>query len=297
MRRRIWISRRKWSTLTKKGLGKGLEALIPQLNVTEEDPVHEVLIHELRPNPYQPRRDFRPDKLQELADSIEQHGIIQPLVVRKSQVRGYDIVAGERRFRAAQMVGLNRVPVVVREFTDVELMEVAVIENLQREDLNAIEVAEAYANLMEKAGMTQEQLAKRVGQSRSHVANMLRLLQLPEAVRSHVSRGTLSMGHARALLALDNPQQQVELAERAATQELSVRKLEAMIYEPQKRVSRGTSERRDPHVRAYEDEFRKVLGTSVKILPGKKRGKIEIEYFSADDLERILNLVRSTTRL
>lgn len=277
--------------MTKRGLGKGLEALIPQLNVTDEDDVHEISVAELRPNPYQPRREFHQEKLRELADSIEQHGIIQPLIVRKSLVRGYEIVAGERRFRAAQIVGLNRVPVVVREFSDVELMEVAVIENLQREDLNALEIAEAYANLMDKAGLTQEQLAKRVGQSRSHVANMLRLLNLPQKVQEHVSRGTLSMGHARALLAVDDAAQQGALADTAAAEELSVRKLEALIYHPKKIVSRETVKSRDPNVKLYEEEFRKVLGTSVKVLPGKRRSKIEIEYFSRDDLERILSLI------
>ncbi|QSO47719.1 ParB/RepB/Spo0J family partition protein [Alicyclobacillus mengziensis] len=277
--------------MVKKGLGKGLEALIPQLNVTEEDSVHEVSLHELRPNPYQPRREFNSEKLRELADSIEQHGIIQPLIVRKSEVKGYDIVAGERRFRAAHMAGLERVPVVVREFSEVELMEVAVIENLQREDLNALEIAEAYANLMEKANLTQEQLARRVGQSRSHVANMLRLLQLPTPVREHVSRGTLSMGHARALLAVADEEQQSKLAELAIQQEMSVRKLESIIYQPQKNVSRETKPKKDPNVELYEDEFRRYLGTAVKIHPGKKRGKIEIEYFSKEDLERILGLI------
>lgn len=279
--------------MTKKGLGKGLEALIPQLSVAEDDLVNEVSVSELRPNPYQPRREFKPEKLRELADSIEQHGIIQPLIVRKSQVRGYDIVAGERRFRAAQLAGLKQVPVVVRDFTEVELMEVAVIENLQREDLNALEIAEAYANLMDKAGLTQEQLAKRVGQSRSHVANMLRLLQLPTAVQSHVSRGTLSMGHARALLAIEDEKKQVDLADQAASQDMSVRKLESIIYQPQKDVSRETKKKKDPNVKHYEDEFRRVLGTSVKIVSGKKRGKIEIDYFSPDDLERILGLIAS----
>lgn len=283
--------------MTKKGLGRGLEALIPQLNVTEEDPVHEVSLRELRPNPYQPRREFNEEKLRELADSIEQHGIIQPLIVRKSDVQGYDIVAGERRFRGAQLVGLDRVPVVVREFSEIELMEVAVIENLQREDLNALEIADAYANLMDKAGLTQEQLARRVGQSRSHVANMLRLLQLPVPVRNHVSRGTLSMGHARALLAVEDEEKQAKLADMVIDQEMSVRKLESLIYHPQKKVSRETpTTKSDANVRLYEDEFRRYLGTSVKIHPGKKRGKIEIDYFSKDDLERILGLLAANLK-
>ncbi|WDL99158.1 ParB/RepB/Spo0J family partition protein [Alicyclobacillus sp. ALC3] len=280
--------------MTKRALGKGLEALIPQLDVTDNDTVSSVSIGQLRPNPYQPRRTFNEEKLTELAQSIEQHGIIQPLVVRKSTVRGYDIVAGERRFRAAQRAGLSVVPVVVREFSDVELMEVAIIENLQREDLNAIEVADAYANLMNRCGLTQDELATRVGQSRSHVANMLRLLNLPNAVREYVSRGTLSMGHARALLAVDNADAQEQLAKRVVEEDMSVRKLESVVYKPATGVSRETQKKHHPEetrYRRYEEQFRTVLGTAVKIHPGKKRGKIEIEYFSQEDLERILNLL------
>ncbi len=278
-------------TKQQKGLGKGLGALLPELNISEQDQVSTVAIRDLRPNPYQPRRVFDEDKLGELAQSIREHGIIQPLIVRRSRIRGYDIVAGERRFRAAQMAGLTDVPAVVREFTDVQLMEIAVIENLQREDLNAIEISEAYANLIEKCHLTQEQLAKRVGQSRSHVANMLRLLQLPEEVRELVSRGTLSMGHARALLAVPDSNRQVELARRVAAEDLSVRTLETLVYRPT--VSRETRNKKPlpSHYKRYEEQFRVRLGTSVRIRPGKKRGKIEIDYFSDEDLERILSLV------
>ncbi|MCL6631772.1 MAG: ParB/RepB/Spo0J family partition protein [Alicyclobacillus herbarius] len=272
-------------------MGKGLGALFPELDVSEQDQVFTVSVQELRPNPYQPRRVFDEQKLDELAQSIREHGIIQPLIVRRSSVRGYDIVAGERRFRAAQMAGLVKVPAVIREFTDVQLMEIAVIENLQREDLNAIEISEAYANLIEKCHLTQEQLAKRVGQSRSHVANMLRLLQLPEEVRDLVSRGTLTMGHARALLAVTDAKRQIELARRVAEEDLSVRSLEKLVYRPET-VSRETNKKPLPsHYKRYEEQFRVRLGTSVRIRPGKKRGKIEIDYFSDEDLERILNLV------
>ncbi|WP_290586085.1 ParB/RepB/Spo0J family partition protein [Alicyclobacillus sp.] len=287
--------------MSKRGLGKGLEALIP-LNVTESDTVSTVDIRDLRPNPYQPRRDFNEEKLEELAQSIREHGIIQPLIVRRSAVRGYDIVAGERRFRAAQMVGLTSVPVVVRDLSDVELMEIAVIENLQREDLNPIEIAEAYQNLMDRSGMTQEELARRVGQSRSHVANMLRLLHLPDDVRRMVSNGKLTMGHARALLAVEDAGRLTELVQRVTEEGLSVRELEALIYPQKKNVSRETKQTNrgkreqadrteDVFVRHYEDQFRAFLGTPVHIRHGKKRGKIEIEYFSQDDLERIFSLI------
>lgn len=281
--------------MIKKGLGKGLEALIPQLSIADTDIVSSVDIRDLRANPYQPRRHFAEDKLQDLAQSIREHGIIQPLIVRRSSVRGFEIVAGERRFRAAQLAGLNAVPAVVRDFSDVELMEIAVIENLQREDLNPIEIADAYANLMEKATLTQEQLSQRVGQSRSHVANMLRLLHLPDEVRELVSRGTLTMGHARALLAVEDPKKLESLVSRVTNEDLSVRQLESMVYPQRKNVSRETKSQKqtstDAYFRHYENEFRSYFGTSVKIHPGKKRGKIEIEYFSQDDLERIFQLI------
>ncbi|GGI95062.1 stage 0 sporulation protein J [Alicyclobacillus cellulosilyticus] len=281
----------------QRGLGRGLEALIPQLSVSEDDVITSIAIEELRANPYQPRRTFDEDKLEELAQSIREHGILQPLIVRRSSVRGYDIVAGERRFRAAQRVGLRTVPAVVREFTDAQIMEIALIENLQREDLNAIEIAEAYTHLMEKCNLTQEELARRVGQSRSHVANMLRLLQLPASVRELVSRGTLSMGHARALLAVKDERLQAELARRVQEEDLSVRTLEQMIYQKTQPVSRETKRKKtkaaepNPIVRRYEEQLRSALGTAVRIQPGKRRGKIEIEYFSDDDLDRIFHII------
>ncbi|QQE81513.1 ParB/RepB/Spo0J family partition protein [Alicyclobacillus sp. SO9] len=274
-----------------------MSALIPELDVNEEDHIALIEVTDLRPNPYQPRRTFNEEKLQELADSIREQGIIQPLIVRRSAVKGYDIVAGERRYRAAQMTGLTSVPAVVRDLSDVQLMEVAVIENLQREDLNAIEIADAYANLLHKCNLTQEQLAQRVGQSRSHVANMLRLLQLPQGIRDHVSRGTLSMGHARALLAIAEEEQQQYLADRTVKGEYSVRELERLIYKQKdKPVSRETAKppKQNPYLH-YEEKFQQFLGTSVKIHRGKKRGKIEIEYFSDDDLDRIMDLLVQRT--
>ncbi|MGZ4031774.1 MAG: ParB/RepB/Spo0J family partition protein [Tumebacillaceae bacterium] len=279
------------------GLGRGLEAIF-QSNPKADEPVNSVAISELRPNPYQPRRVFDEDKLEELAASIKEHGIIQPIIVR-SAVRGFEIVAGERRWRAAKLAGLETVPIVVRDFTDLQMNEIALIENLQREDLNPIEVAEAYVGLMEKFNMTQDVLAKKVGQSRSHVANTLRLLNLPSEIREHVSRGTLSMGHARALLGLTDKKMQVQLAEKAIDEELSVRQVEHFVnrlQQMQSAVPRETKKatKENPVVKQYEEEFRFRLGTGVKIHPGKKRGKIEIEYFSNDDLERILSLLSNS---
>lgn len=274
------------------GLGRGLDAIF-QTNPKVDEPVNEVPISELRPNPYQPRRVFDEEKLEELAASIREHGVIQPIIVRKA-VRGYEIVAGERRWRAAKLAELTAVPVVVRGFSDLQMNEIALIENLQREDLNPIEVAEAYTSLMEKFEMTQDVLAKKVGQSRSHVANTLRLLNLPTEVREHVSRGTLSMGHARAILGLSDKKLQVQIAEKAIDEEMSVRDVEALVSRLQNAVPRETRkvpEKVNVVLQQYEDAFRTRLGTGVKILQGKKRGKIEIEYFSTDDLERILGLL------
>lgn len=274
------------------GLGRGLDAIF-QTNPKVDEPVNEVPISELRPNPYQPRRVFDEEKLEELAASIREHGVIQPIIVRKA-VRGYEIVAGERRWRAAKLAELAAVPVVVRGFSDLQMNEIALIENLQREDLNPIEVAEAYTSLMEKFEMTQDVLAKKVGQSRSHVANTLRLLNLPVEVREHVSRGTLSMGHARAILGLSDKKLQVQIAEKAIDEEMSVRDVEALVSRLQNAVPRETRkvpEKVNVVLQQYEDAFRTRLGTGVKILQGKKRGKIEIEYFSTDDLERILGLL------
>ncbi|MDB5085526.1 MAG: stage 0 sporulation protein [Bacilli bacterium] len=271
-------------------LGKGLEALLPQLS--DDDQVSSVSLTMMRANPYQPRREFNEEQLQELAQSIQEHGVIQPLIVRGS-IHGYEIVAGERRFRAAKMAGLSEVPVVVRDYTDQQMTEIALIENIQRADLNPLEVAEGYQALMEKFGLTQEDLSHRVGQSRSHVANFLRLLQLPHEVREHVSRGTLSMGHARALVGLKDAAQQKLLAKKIIDEELSVRQVEHMLYKMSQNVPRETKKTlvKPTFIKQYEERFRYELGTSVKIHAGKKRGTIEIEYFSSEDLERILTLV------
>lgn len=274
-----------------KRLGKGLSALLPQMEVDQNDSVQSVNVADIRPNPYQPRQVFDDEKLKELSESIKEHGVIQPIIVRKS-LRGYEIVAGERRWRAAKVAGLTEVPVAVRDYNDKQMTEIALIENLQREDLNPIEVAEAYLNLMNQFNLTQEELAKKVGQSRSHVANFLRLLQLPSEITNDVSRGTITMGHARAILSIEDKAKQLQIVKRIKTEELSVRQVEHLVNQLLKSVPRETKKK--PPVstifKQYEDRFRNVLGTSVKIQQGKKRGKIEIDYFSTDDLERILNM-------
>lgn len=278
------------------GLGRGLEALLPQVEDGEE--VIQAFIEDIKPNPYQPRRYFDEEKLKELMDSIREHGVLQPIVIRRAVNRGFEIVAGERRFRAAQKLGMTSLPAIVREISDKQAMEIALIENLQREDLNPVEVAEAYANVMRHFALTQEELAVRVGQSRSHVANMLRLLSLPPEIRDHVSRGDISMGHARALLSVGSVDTQKMLAQKILDDALSVRIVEQMVQ----RLSHVSRETKRPSIqkvkeypgfRRYEEQLRERLGTSVRIQSGKKRGKIEIDYFSLDDLERILSLIHA----
>ncbi len=271
----------------RKGLGRGLEALLPDLALEAREGVREIPVDEIRPRPGQPRRTFREESLQELAASMREHGVVQPLIVRKVAGGGYELVAGERRWRAARLAGMKTVPAIVRPLSDAQALEVSLIENLQREDLNPLEEAEAYRQLMEIVGLTQEQLAERVGKSRSHIANMLRLLSLPDEVKEYVSRGTLSMGHARALLSLPSAAAQIALARKVARQGLSVRQVEAAVKGRGRRPSRSE----EPELRHIEDRLRMALGTQVRVVQGRKRGKIEIMYYSPEDLERLLELL------
>ncbi|MED1783320.1 ParB/RepB/Spo0J family partition protein [Brevibacillus fortis] len=275
-----------------RGLGKGLNALITSNLIEEGEQVKEVSINEIRPNPYQPRKEFEQSAIDELAQSIKEHGIIQPLIVRKS-IKGYELVAGERRLRAAKVAGLKEVPVVVKAYTDQQLMEIALIENLQRENLNPLEEAEAYDKLISHHDYTQEQLAQKIGKSRPHVANMLRLLQLPEKIRKMVSAAELSMGHSRALLGVTDKKVQQQLANDVVEKGLSVRQLEELVK--QLNVSRETKKKKpaknEPVLIEMEERLRSRFGTSVKIKKGTKRGKIEIDFYSQEDLERIIDML------
>lgn len=278
-----------------KRLGKGLDALIPSLNVNEEDKVIEISLKELRPNPYQPRKTFNEDSIGELAQSIKEHGVIQPIIVR-SVLRGFEIIAGERRFRASQQCGLEKIPAVVRKFTDQQVMEIALIENVQREDLNAIEIANAYQALVEQFQFTQEELSVKVGKSRSHIANFLRLLQLPEDVKQHVSRGTLSMGHARAIVGVKDDKLKKELANLTVKNEWSVRFLEDHIKQledvKQPQTDKAKDRKTDPYIDQLEESLRDRYRTTVKIKHQNNKGKIELLYYSKDDLERLLELLQ-----
>ncbi|MDF9839704.1 MULTISPECIES: ParB/RepB/Spo0J family partition protein [unclassified Paenibacillus] len=276
-----------------KRLGKGLDALIPSLSINEDDKVVEIPLGQLRANPYQPRKDFNEEAIQELAESIRQHGVIQPIIVR-SVLKGYEIIAGERRFRASQYCGKTTIPAVVRSLSDQQVMEIALIENLQRENLNAMEIAVAYQGLMDQFSLTQEELSLKVGKSRSHIANFLRLLTLPEEVKDYVSRGTISMGHARAIVGLKDPEIVKQLAEQCVEQQWSVRQLEEVVKNLDRKPAAGVKAKvlkRDPYIDNVEEGLRERFKTTVKIKQGKDKGKIEINYYSAQDLERLLELL------
>lgn len=277
-----------------KGLGKGLNALFNSGEISKDEIVREIKLRELRPNPYQPRKSFRLEAIEELKQSIMEHGILQPIIARKS-IKGYEIVAGERRYRAAKEAGLETVPVVVRELSEQQMMELAILENLQREDLNPIEEAAAYQTLLEKLEFTQEQLANRLGKSRPHIANHVRLLSLPEGIRRYISDGEISMGHGRALLGLKKKELLKPVADKILKEGMNVRQLEQYIHQLNDTVSRETKpkkpEKKDIFIKQRETSLRERLGTSVTIKQSKKKGKIEIEFFSKEDLERILNLI------
>lgn len=272
-----------------KGLGKGLNALFPEVEVDQkEETVQDISIKECRPNPYQPRKTFHADAIEELKDSILEYGIIQPLIARKS-IKGYEIVVGERRFRAAKEAGLEKVPVVVKDLTDEKMMEIALLENLQREDLTPIEEAQAYANLIKELKVTQEDLSKRLGKSRSHIANLVRLLSLPDQIIAYINNGELSMGHGRALLGIKDKSLLVPFVKKILKEKLNVRQVEQMILELNKKpVNKKPKPKMDIFLQERESILRERLGTSVSIQRGKRKGKIEIEFFSNDDLDRII---------
>ncbi|GEK31245.1 stage 0 sporulation protein J [Kurthia zopfii] len=277
-----------------KGLGKGLDAIFKGQEMVNGNQVEKIKVRSIKPNPFQPRKEFSDEALEELATSIKEHGVLQPIIVRKKGV-SYEIVVGERRFRASKLALQNEIPAVVRDLTDQQMMEYALLENLQREDLNAIEEAEAYQNLMEHLSLTQEQLAQRLGKSRPYIANHIRLLSLPKEIQAYVVEGQLSTGHARALLALKNKKVMQQVAEKIIAEGLNVRQLEALVQ--QMMQSEGSKEtkkelKKDLFIEEYEGHLRDYFGTSVQIKKGKHKGKIEIEFFSDDDLERILEMLK-----
>ena len=275
-----------------KGLGKGIGALFPGEAIEKEDVVEQIDVQQIVVNPFQPRKIFDEVAIQELADSISEHGILQPIIVRKKGKK-YELVVGERRYRAAQLAGLALVPAIVKSFTEQQMMELAILENLQREDLTPIEEAEAYNSLIDKLGFTQEQLAQRLGKSRPHIANHVRLLGLPEDVRQLVNEGKLSMGHGRALLGLKKKKLISEVVNKVVKQGLNVRQLETLVQMYNEDVSRETVKpKKNLFVESKESQLREYFGTNVQIKKNKNKGKIEIEFYSEEDLTRILEILQ-----
>lgn len=310
-----------------RGLGRGLDALFGDvevnLSVKEDDRAEEAAkqengdlaksaesseneitrvengisyidINDIKPNLSQPRKNFDEEKLRELASSIEEHGLIQPVVLRKAKV-GYEIVAGERRWRAARLIGIKELPCIVKDLTDEENMLLAIIENMQREDLNPIEEAEGISQMMDTYGLTQEEVSKSLGKSRPYITNSLRLLKLNTGVKGYVSDGTLSAGHARALAAISDEEKQRELAEIAVREGLSVRQIEKLARENKEtRGRKGTrSKSKSPDVMRVEEDLKEILGTKVNLSQRGKKGKIEIEFYSREDLDRLIELLKT----
>jgi len=276
----------------RPALGRGLSALIPDAPVAAgpSERALEVDIDLLRPNRDQPRTAMDDTKIEELARSIKSNGIIQPIVVRKAE-QGYEIIAGERRWRASQRAGLLKVPVVVRDIPEEQMLAAALIENIQREDLNPIEEAQAYRRLADEHQLTQEQIADAVGKDRSSVANYLRLLKLPTEIRSNLSAGSLSMGHARALLALTDEADQVRVAREVVAKNLSVRETETIAKKGTAPAAPREESPKDVHTRAAEEKLRFAMGTRVRIVRKGKGGKIEIDFQNEDELQRIYELL------
>jgi ParB family chromosome partitioning protein len=280
--------------MNKVVLGKGLGALIPTGEQASpiQSKYRSISIDKIAPNPFQPRRDFSEESLRELSASLREHGLMQPIVVTTNG-SGYTIVAGERRFRASQLAGFADVPVVVLDDIDNnKMLELALVENIQREDLNPIEVAEAYKTLLDKCGLTQYELAEKVGKSRSGVANLLRLLTLPEKIKGMLRAGQLTEGHARTLLSYSNETEMLIMADRMANGTMTVRQAEQAAPVTKTKKRRLVPTRKMPMIQEIETNLKRLLMTSVKIHPSLKGGRIEIDYYSDEDLTRIIDLMR-----
>jgi ParB family transcriptional regulator, chromosome partitioning protein len=281
--------------MSRNVLGRGLDALISGETAAAaadgraaQSGVIELSVDMIAANPFQPRTRFDEASLRELADSIRATGIIQPLLVRRIGAGDYQLVAGERRLRAAQLTGLTKVPVIVKEFDDRAMMELALIENIQREDLNPIDEAKAYQALIEKIGLTHEQLSERVGKQRTTISNALRLLGLPPEVMDMVSRGTLSGGHARALLSLENRGDQLAAARYVSSKGFSVRRTESFVKRKQRTATSRPKVNKLAGLGEWETKLQQRFSTQVVIAPGRKGGKVEFEFYSQEDLERLL---------
>ena len=289
--------------MNRKALGKGINALIPDFEIGLPEPgvsdeqgtiqTRELLIDEISPNRFQPRKYFDDDKLEELVTSISENGILQPVVVQKSDT-GYELVAGERRWRASKKAGLKKIPAMIREVSDTKALELAIIENIHRQDLNPIEEAEAYKRLAEDFSLTQEMIAEKVGKSRAAIANILRLLNLSRNIQENLISGKLSMGHARALLGLENSGQMHAMCQEILKQGLTVRQTESKVNrlkKPEILKLASSMKKKNIFIRDLEKELERKLGTKVEVSPKKTGGKLVVSYYSDDDLERIQNLI------
>lgn len=277
--------------MSRKALGRGLRALIPETKAPEGPRLLELEIEQVVPGRYQPRQDFDSEKILDLARSIKARGVIQPIVVKALDGDRYELIAGERRWRAAREAGLGTVPALVRSAEDPEALELALVENLQREDLNPMEAARAYHLLMENFGLTQEDVAAQVGKDRSSVANHLRLLKLPAEIQEEVIRGRLSMGHARAILSLGSKERQVRASKTIISRGLSVREAEKLARDlaAPEPARKRVKAKKDIYIKDLEDRLRRSLGTKVTIRPGAMGGTIEIAYYGGDELDRLMD--------
>ena len=289
------MARNSRSKDTKKhgGLGRGIEALFedePQIEDNEEE-IQDLNLSDIRPNPYQPRKNFDDKSLKELADSIKENGVFQPIIVRQS-VKGYEIIAGERRFRASKLAKKTTIPAIVRDFSESQMMEVAVLENLQREDLTPLEEAQAYEMLQKNLGLTQEEVSKRMGKSRPYIANYLRLLTLPNKTKHLLQHGELSMGQARTLLGLKNKDKIDEVAKQVVKEGMPVRKVEALVASLNAKKPRKKTVHKSPFIRATEHQLADKLGSTVNISENKKgNGHLSISFSSTAELNRILDVL------
>ena len=276
----------------EKKLGKGLGALIPN-KVTDSvtsDRIGKTKISLIKPNQLQPRKKFDSEKLKELKDSIREKGVIQPVIVRSIE-GGYELIAGERRFRAVKELGYEEIPTIIKEVSDADSLELALIENIQREELNPVEEARAYMDLTEKFKFTQEEISKAVGKDKSTISNTLRLLTLPQLIQDYISENMITMGHAKAILSLPTERSRIRFAKRVTKNSLSVRQAEEIIRQRLQKPARKIRDK-DEHLARIEEEMQHYLGTRVKVIHGKKRGRVEIFYYSNEDLDRILDLIR-----
>ena len=296
--------------MAKRGLGKGIGALfgndieeteivaqdIHQINENDKEKVTSLKLAQIEPNKEQPRKNFDEEKLQQLADSIKQHGVIQPIIVKDLNNGYYQIVAGERRWRASRIAGLKEIPAIVRTYDELATMQIALIENLQREDLNPIEEALSYKALLDDFALTQEKVSEQVGKSRSAIANTIRLLSLPKQIQKLLEEGAISGGHARAILSVTSEEGKLQLTEKIIENELNVRQAEQLAktlnaQKPKKESAQPQTSAFDLQLQGIQKRMSDLLGTKVKILNGSKKGKIEIEYYSANDLDRVLKLL------